>query len=68
MKATNNEPEGLVLRTIIDIAFSDLVLSYRDRQKAIDTIFARIETLNIGDWITEDTGRKYELTYIPKQR
>lgn len=68
MKATNNEPEGLVLRTVIDIAFSDLVISYTDRQKAIDTIFARIEAMQIGDWITEDTGRKYELTYIPKQR
>ena len=65
MKAEN---EGLVLRTIIDIAFSDLVISYKDRQKAIDTIFARIETLELGDWITEDTGRKYELTYIPKGR
>lgn len=64
----NRETEGLVLRTIIDIAFSDLVVSYADRQKAIDTIFARIESLNIGDWITEDTGRKYELTYIPKDR
>ena len=64
----NTEPEGLILRTIIDIAFADLVASYADRQKAIDTIFARIETLQLGDWLTEDTGRKYELTYIPKDR
>lgn len=68
VKENNNDNTGIRLRTLIDVAFSDHVKDYRTRQNIITKIFESLEEQELGDWLTEDTGRTYKLTFIPTDK